>query len=80
MIKEIVIDEIYRTASLFDSMNEGDIYMVPYDKSRSNGIRTEAARRNREARLTGVLKSKIDLMFRVSETERPGYTTIIRLK
>lgn len=80
MIKEIVIDESYRTASLFDSMRKGDVYKVPYDKSRNNGIRTEAARRNREARLTGELKSKMDLKYRVSEMEYPGYTAIIRLK
>lgn len=75
-----MIDESYRTATLFDSMKKGDIYMVPYDKSRHSGIKTEAARRNREGRLTGTLKSKIDLMFRVSEAEHPGYTTVIRLK
>lgn len=80
MIKEIAIDENYRTALLFDRMKAGDIYKVPYDKSRSNGIRTEAARRNREARLTGELKSRMDLKFRTSDFENPGFTTIFRLK
>lgn len=75
-----MIDESYRTVSLFDSMKKGDVYKVPYDKSRSCGIRTEAARRNRDARLTGELKSRMDLKFRTSEVENPGYTTIIRLK
>lgn len=61
-------------------MKIGDIYKVPYDKSRHVGIKSEAARRNRDARLTNKLKSNIDLMFRVSETVNPGYTSIIRLK
>ena len=80
MVKEIVIDENYRTVSLFDNMKKGDIYKVPYDKSRSNGIRTEASRRNREARLRGELKFNMDLKFRTSEFENPGFTTIFRLK
>lgn len=80
MIKEITIDENYRTSELFGKMKVGDIYKVPYDKSRHTGIKTEASRRNREARLTGELKSKIDLKYRVSEMEYPGFTTIIRLK
>ena len=80
MIKEIVIDENYRTAPLFDEMKKGDIYKVPYEKSRSNGIRVEASRRNREARLIGELKSNMDLKFRVSELENPGFTTIFRIK
>ena len=80
MEKEIVVDEKYQTRKLFDEINVGDIYKVPYDKSRHVGIRSEAARRNLDARLTNKLKSNIDLMFRVSETANPGYTSIIRLK
>lgn len=80
MEKEIVVDEKYQTSKLFDKMKIGDIYKVPYDKSRHVGIKSEAARRNRDARLTNKLKSNIDLMFRVSETVNPGYTSIIRLK
>lgn len=80
MEKEIVIDENYQTTKLFDMMKVGDIYKVPFEKSRHNGIKSEAVRRNREARLVNKLKSNIDLMFRVSETVNPGYTSIIRLK
>ena len=80
MEKEIVVDESYQARKLFDKMRVGDIYKVPYDKSRHTGIKSEAARRNRDARLTKKLKSNIDLMFRVSETANPGYTSIIRLK
>ena len=80
MEKEIVVDESYQTRKLFDKMRVGDIYKVPYDKSRHTGIKSEAARRNRDARLTKKLKSNIGLMFRVSETANPGYTSIIRLK
>jgi len=80
MVKEIVIDESYQTTKVFDAMKVGDIYNIPYDKSRHIGIKSEAARRNREARLTNKLKAKIDLMFRVSKTEYTGYTSVIRLK
>lgn len=80
MITEIRIDENYHTTSLFDSMKTGDIYKVPFEKSRHNGIKMEASRRNRDARLTGELQGRLDIMFRVSETESPGYSTIIRLK
>lgn len=80
MIKEIVVDESYHTTRLFDCMKMGDIYKVPFDKSRHNGIKMEALRRNRDARLTGRLRGRLDIMFRVSATESPGYTTIIRLK
>lgn len=80
MIKEIAVDESYQTTRLFDCMRTGDIFKVPYDKSRHSGIKMEALRRNRDARLTGRLEGKLDIMFRVSETESPGYTTIIRLK
>lgn len=80
MVKEIVIDESYQTTKVFDAMKVGDIYNIPYDKSRHIGIKSEAARRNREARLTNKLKAKIDLMFRVSKIEYTGYTSVIRLK
>ena len=52
MEKEIVVDESYQTRKLFDKMRVGDIYKVPYDKSRHTGIKSEAALRNRDARLT----------------------------
>lgn len=35
-----------RQAKLFDKMKVGDIYKVPYNKSRHVGIKSEAARRN----------------------------------
>lgn len=80
MEKEIIVDEKYRTTKLFDMMKVGDIYKVPFDESRHTGIKSEAVRRNREARLVNKLKANMDLMFRVSKTEHPGYTSIIRLK
>lgn len=80
MIKEIVIDESYKTVDLFDSIKVGDIYKVPYDDSRHRGIKMEAARRNRDARLEKRLKAKMDLMYRVSKIEYPGFTSVIRLK
>lgn len=80
MEKEIIVDEKYRTTKLFDMMKVGDIYKVPFDKSRHTGIKSEAVRRNREARLVNKLKANMDLMFRVSKTEHPGYISIIRLK
>ena len=80
MIREITVDENYQTVKLFDSMRKGDIYKIPFDKSRHNTIKREAARQNREARLRGELKFKIDLMYRVSSMEYPGYTSIIKLK
>lgn len=80
MEKEIVVDEKYQTTKLFDMMKVGIIYKVPFEESRHNGIKSEAVRRNREARLVNKLKANIDLMFRVSRTAYPGYTSIIRLK
>lgn len=80
MIKEITIDSNYRTTALFDTIQAGDIYKVPYEKSRHNGIRMEATRRNRDARLLGELKSRLDTKYRVSAAEYPGWTAIIRLK
>lgn len=47
MEKEIVIDESYQTTKLFDKIRVGDIFKVPFDKSRHAGIKSEAARRNR---------------------------------
>ena len=80
MIKEIIIDENYQTVRLFDAIKKGDIYKVPYEKSRHNGIRMEATRRNRDLRLTGVLKNRMDVKFRVSAKEYPGWTSIICIK
>ena len=51
MVKEITVDENYQTVRLFDAMKKGDIYKVPYDKKRHNGIKLEASRRNRDLRL-----------------------------
>lgn len=34
MVREITVDENYRTVRLFDEMKKGDIYKVPYDKKR----------------------------------------------
>ncbi|WP_459186703.1 hypothetical protein ACGE0T_11000 [Parabacteroides sp. APC149_11_2_Y6] len=80
MEKEITIDENYQTTRLFDNIKVGDIFKVPFDKSRHTGIKSEAARRNKEARLTKELKGRMDIKFRISETEYPGFTSIIRLK
>lgn len=80
MIKEIVIDKNYTSIGLFRQMKPGDIFKVPFEPSRHCTLQSEASRQNRYARLTGELQSKLDLKFRVSETEYPGFTTIIRLK
>ena len=80
MEKEIVIDENYRTTKVFDEMRVGDVVKVPYSDSRHSGIKSEAARRNKVARLTKKMKGKIDLMYRVSKEEHPGFSSIIRLK
>ena len=80
MIKEIVIDKNYTSTGLFRQMKPGDIFKVPFEPSRHCTLQSEASRQNRYARLTGELQSKLDLKFRVSETEYPGFTTIIRLK
>lgn len=42
MEKEIVVDESYQTSKLFDKMKVGDIYKVPYNKSRHVGIKSES--------------------------------------
>ena len=80
MIREIVIDENYQTVRLFDSIEKGDIYKVPYDKKRHNGIKLEASRRNRDLLLMGKLKNKMDVKYRVSAIEYPGYTSIMCIK
>lgn len=67
MIKEIKVDENYQTTKLFDSIKVGDIYRIPFEDSRHTGIKMEAARRNKEARLTKKLKGKLDIMYRVSK-------------
>ena len=58
MVREITVDENYQTVRLFDEMKKGDIYKVPYDKKRHNGIKLEASRRNRDLRLIGTLKKQ----------------------
>ena len=80
MVKEIEVNESYQTVRLFDVMKKGDIYKVPYDKKRHNGIKLEASRRNRDLRLIGVIKNKMDVKFRVSATEYPGFSAVICLK
>ena len=45
-----------------------------------NGIKLEASRRNRDLRLIGTLKNKMDVKYRVSATEYPGFSAIICLK
>lgn len=80
MIKEISVDENYQTVRLFDNIKKGDIYKVPYNKKRHSGIKLEASRRNRDLRLTGVLKNKMDVKYRVSATEYPGFTSIMCIK
>lgn len=80
MEKEIVIDENYQTTKLFDNIKVGDIFKVPFDESRHSGIKSEAARRNRDERLEKKLKGRIDLRYRVSKAVYPGFTSIIRLK
>lgn len=80
MIREIKIDENYQTVRVFDSMKVGDIVTVPFDESRYSGIKTEASRRNKYARLEKKLKCGMDKMFHVSKMEYPGYITIMRAK
>lgn len=80
MEKVIEIDKNYRTVDVFEKMKVGDIYHIPYDASRSNGIKSEAARKNRDARLRNELKSEIDLKYRVFHHYKAGYTSIIRIK
>lgn len=80
MVREIVIDENYQTVKLFDEIRVGDVFKIPYDKRRHSGIKSEAARRNKDARLEKRLKGNMDLMFRVSRTDTPGFTSIIRIK
>lgn len=80
MIKEVLINDDYRVVDIFDNMKVGDIYKVPYDESRYNSIRLEAVRRNKYARLEKKLKSRMDIMYRVSKIEYPGFIAVIRLK
>ena len=84
MIREIAVDESYQTVRLFDTMKQGDIYKAASDvykrQKRHSGIKLEASRRNRDLRLTGVLKNKMDVKYRVSATEYPGYTAIMCIK
>ena len=80
MEKIIEITEDDTTTGGFDRMEVGDVVKIPYEKSRHNGVRTEASRRNRYARLTKELQGRMDLKFRVSEVVCPGYTTVLRIK
>lgn len=80
MVKEIKVDANYQTTKVFDEMRVGDVCKVPFDKSRHTGIKMEASRRNRDARLIKKLKNKMDIRFRVSSVEYPGYSTIMRVK
>lgn len=80
MEKVIDISNGFSPVKMFNQMKVGDIYKIPYDDSRHNGIKSEAARRNRDARLMGKLKGRIDLIYRVSTAEYPGYTSVIKLK
>lgn len=80
MIKEVIVDDNYQTTKVFDEMKVGDICKVPYERSRHNYIKSEASRRNRDARLIKKLKNKMDIRFRVSSVEYPGYSTIMRVK
>lgn len=77
---EIKIDENYRCVKLFESIKKGEVYLIPFEQSRHNGIKTEAVRQNREARLKKELKGKMDIKYRVSYVEYPGYTALIRIK
>lgn len=80
MEKVIEVKDGFTITGMFDRMQIGDIYKIPYNKSRHSGIKSEAARRNRDARLIKELQNRMDLRFRVSEVEYPGYTSVIRLK
>lgn len=80
MTEKIVIDENYTHTGLFERMRKGDVFLVPYEEGRHNGIKQEAARQNAKLRLTGKLKGKTDIKYRVSKTENEGYTTIACIK
>ncbi|WP_071146718.1 hypothetical protein [Bacteroides ihuae] len=80
MEKVIEITDEYTTVGIFNQMRVGDLLKVPYDDSRYSGIKSEAARRNRDARLKKELKNKLDIKYRVSRVEHPGYISIIKLK
>ena len=66
MTEKIVIDENYTHTGLFERMRKGDVFLVPYEEGRHNGIKQEAAR--------------TDIKYRVSKTENEGYTTIACIK
>lgn len=80
MIRTYEIDENYKTVRVFDEIEQGDIALIPFNKNRHLGIRSEAGRRNRDLRLIGVLKNKMDVKYRVSSTEYPGYTAVFCIK
>lgn len=79
-IRKIEIDKDYTHVGLFVGMKKGDIFLVPYEESRHNGIKQEAARQNAKLRLTGKLQGKTDIKYRVSMTEYEGYTAIACIK
>ena len=54
--------------------------MLEFDQKRHTGIKMEAYRRNEKARYMKKVKYKKDLVFRVSKTEKPGFTSIIKVK
>lgn len=80
MEKVIELTEGCTITGIFDQMKVGDLFKIPFDESRYTGIKSEAARRNRDARLTKELKSGLDIKYRVSKVEHPGFTSVIRIK
>lgn len=78
--KKKTVSDSLTIKELFDSIPVGWTWCVSYDSRKTASMRTEAARRNREARLTGELKTKLDIKYRVSASSYPGQTALIRLK
>lgn len=80
MIRTYEIDENYKTVKVFDEIEKGDVALIPFDKKRHLGLRLEACRRNKDLRLIGVLKSKMDVRYRVSYKEYPGFSAVFCIK
>lgn len=80
MEKVIKVNEGFTITGMFDEMKKGDFFMVEFDQKRHTGIKMEAYRRNDKARYMKKVKYKKDLVFRVSKTEKPGFTSIIKVK
>lgn len=80
MEKVIEFTDEVKTVELFNQMKVGVIYRTPFAENRFNGIKSEASRRNKEARIAGKLKSQMDLMYRISTIHPRGYISIIKLK